>query len=68
MPIVPPHAGDTDMDMHIEMRCYKDNGFDACYKLKEECIQTCQTRIKHRAEHVAASDASKAVIEQLLVF
>ena len=39
--------------------CYKDAGLNACYKSKQECIDTCQTTIKHRAAHVAASEASK---------
>jgi hypothetical protein len=45
--------------------CYKDSGMNACFKFKEECIQTCQTAIKRRAAHVAASNASKDVTSSL---
>ena len=45
--------------------CYKDSGMNACFKSKEECIQTCQTAIKRRAAHVAASNASKDVTSSL---
>ena len=60
LPVKTPPVGTGQLHF-----CYHSAGSKACFKIKDECIKTCQVAIRNRAEHVAAAEASSQVTANL---